>query len=334
MWEPRDPGKNQPAYILSPLANLPDGPGGFVHYPGTGLPDKYKGCFFLACYKGSSLTSQVAVLKPVPDGASFKLETLETFIPGCQATDVDFGPDSRLYVSFWDEGWERTAQGRIMKVEHEEARKAQGAQIAEVQKLLGEGMKSRSAEELAKLLGHKDQRVRLEAQWELEMRPDALGLLAGVQAQNTFPGVLHASWAQSNITRRTSRGKLYIFTGNWVRPWFASASPEVQAALLLAEAQITAPFVPEDRPALTVLLKTGPPAVQAAAARVFANRGSSLSSGILVNWALDVSNDQYLQHACVQSIVTAIMRYNDKNVAAILAPLFSSFRPEARICAG
>jgi quinoprotein glucose dehydrogenase len=208
MWEPRNPAKNQPASILCPVANLPDGPGGLVHYPGTGLPEKYNGCFFLACYKGSSLTSQVAVFKPVPDGAGFKLEMLETFIPGCQATDVDFGPDSRMYVSFWDEGWERTAQGRIMKVEHEEARKAQAAQIAEVQKLLGEGMKDRSAEELVKLLGYKDQRVRLEAQWELAGRSldgdtkEVNSAMAEViQDRGNKLQRLHAVWALGQILR-------------------------------------------------------------------------------------------------------------------------------------
>jgi quinoprotein glucose dehydrogenase len=194
MWEPRDPAKNQPAYILSPLANLPDGPGGLVHYPGTGLPEKYNGCFFLACYKGTSATSQVAVWKPVPDGASFKLEMLETFIPGCQATDVDFGPDSRMYVSFWDEGWERTAQGRIMKVEHEEARKAQAAQISEIQKLLGEGMKGRAIGELIKLLNHADQRVRLEAQWEHSSRSET-GPEHPNFKQMTLMQKLHTIWS-------------------------------------------------------------------------------------------------------------------------------------------
>ena len=222
MWEPRDPAKNQPAYILSPVANLPDGPGGLVHYPGTGLPEKYNGCFFLACYKGTSATSQVAVFKPVPDGAGFKLEMLETFIPGCQATDVDFGPDSRMYVSFWDEGWERTAQGRIMKVEHEEARKAQAAQIAEVQKLLGEGMKGRSEDELIKLLNHRDQRVRLEAQWELGMLvgegDGSRGLLRRLEAAIAKEGPriqrLHMIWALSRCYRYYWRGGHETMTGN------------------------------------------------------------------------------------------------------------------------
>ncbi|HEY3788097.1 MAG TPA: c-type cytochrome, partial [Urbifossiella sp.] len=39
--------------------------------------------------------------------------------------------------------------------------------VAEAKKLLAEGMENRSVDELAKLLGHPHQQVRLEAQWEL-----------------------------------------------------------------------------------------------------------------------------------------------------------------------
>src|SRR4030095_1535214 len=115
-----------------------------------------------------------------------------------------------MYVSFWDEGWERTAQGRIMKVEHEEARKAQAAQIEEVQTLLGEGMKQRSADELAKLLGHRDQRIRLEAQWELAGRvlrrepknvakSAAHALLQADRHESKQLVRLHAIWAAGQI---------------------------------------------------------------------------------------------------------------------------------------
>ncbi len=170
MWEPRDAAKNQPAYILSPIANLPDGPSGLVHYPGTGLPAEYNGSFFLAGYKGSTAKSQISTFKTEPDGAGFKLVGLKTFMDNVQATDVDFGPDSRFYVSAWDEGWERSDQGRIYRLSHDAARTAQAAQIAEVQKILGEGFKKRTPEELIKLLAHGDQRVRLGAQWELAER--------------------------------------------------------------------------------------------------------------------------------------------------------------------
>lgn len=298
MWEPRDPAKNQPASILSPVANLPDGPGGLVHYPGTGLPEKYNGCFFLACYKGSSATSQVAVFKPVPDGAGFKLELLETFIPGCQATDVDFGPDSRMYVSFWDEGWERTAQGRIMKVEHEEARKAQAAQIAEVQKLLGEGMKQRSAEELVKLLGHKDQRVRLEAQWELAARYlHKKSKLEGSALQDQLDSTLlngtdrlarlHALWASSQIHRLgrdESRAHLRVphdpqdpraqAWQKW-RALFSDPDEVIRAEWVRAFAQEAEPLTDDMLSSLHENLNDQAPSVRLAAAQTLGSKGNA-----------------------------------------------------------
>ncbi|HWB03165.1 MAG TPA: HEAT repeat domain-containing protein [Verrucomicrobiales bacterium] len=316
MWEPRDPAKNQPAYILSPLANLPDGPGGFVHYPGTGLPDNYKGCFFLACYKGSSLTSQVAVLKPVPDGAGFKLELLETFIPGCQATDVDFGPDSRLYVSFWDEGWERTAQGRIMKVEHEEARKAQATQIAEVKQLLAEGMKEREDEALIKLLGHKDQRIRLEAQWELSGRRNAFDQLAAVanHGEERLPR-LHAIWGMGAILRKQDR------EGNVAGAASLSAlvkdpDAEVRAQALRVYSELTTGLKPSG--AFIEALNDPDPRVAFFAAGALAACGNEDHVKYLIEFAKRSAKSQELRHAAVEAIARLAARIFDawKPVAA------------------
>ncbi len=240
MWEPRESGKNQPAYILSPLANMPDGPGGLIHYPGTGLPEKYKGCYFVACYKGTSATSQVAAFRPVPEGASFKLEMQESFLPGCQATDVDFGPDSALYVSFWDEGWERTAQGRILKLEHAESRKAQAAQIAEVKDLLGKGMKSRPVAELTGLLGHADQRIRLEAQWELANRE-----IFEISAATNNLAELHQIWLSSQIARRTKdSGQKSKIAAQLAKTAETAKNPETLAQSIKALGELKGPVEP------------------------------------------------------------------------------------------
>ena len=252
MWEPRDPKKNQPAYILSPIANLPDGPSGLVHYPGTGLPAEYKGSFFLAGYKGSTAKSQVNTFKTEPDGAGFKLVGLKTFMDNVQATDVDFGPDSRIYVSAWDEGWERSDQGRIYRLSHTAARAEQAAQIAEVQKILGEGFKQRTPEELVKLLAHADQRVRLGAQWELAPREGADALLTEV-AKNGVAGSrkdlsrLHAIWGLGQIARA-----IYIDGGDGLK------KPDEGAMILRTVAS---------------LLSDSDPAIRTAAARTLGGSG-------------------------------------------------------------
>jgi quinoprotein glucose dehydrogenase len=320
MWEPRDPAKNQPASILSPVANLPDGPGGLVHYPGTGLPEKYNGCFFLACYKGSSATSQVAVFKPVPDGAGFKLELLETFIPGCQATDVDFGPDSRMYVSFWDEGWERTAQGRIMKVEHEEARKAQAAQIGMVQGILSNGMKGMNEVLLTRLLGHPDQRVRLEAQWELAGRDsktklyEAYALSAGT-AETAKPSRvqrLHSLWVMGQVARRTrTQAKLFETLDTWME---GTEEPDeevrAQQVKLLADLLGQVPEVPDHVLRSMKKLSADPsPRVRLFAAKALGMAGKQWCVALLLDLARrEQDKSQEMRHVISHALFQLALR--------------------------
>ena len=201
MWEPRKEGT--PAYILSPILNIPDGPSGVVHYPGTGLPAEYEDAFFVCGFKGSSARSAISWWTVKPSGAGFATQNSPAqFVGSAQATDVDFGPDSRMYFTDWGDGWEGTGRGRIFKLENAEARTAQAAQIAEVQKLLKEGFKQRPSDELAKLLAHKDQRIRLDAQWALATKADAAAKFLAVATKGTDQlARLHAVWGLGHIAR-------------------------------------------------------------------------------------------------------------------------------------
>ena len=165
------------------------------------------------------MKSAVYNFRSEPEGAGFRLTGLTPFMEQVQATDVDFGPDSRLYVSAWDEGWDRTDQGRIFRVSHEAARKAQAAQIAEVQQILAEGFDKRGGEEIVKLLAHPDRRVRLGAQWAIGEKLVAAGRKAdratsldlgerlskaiqeGVAGPRKDLSQLHAIWASGYVVR-------------------------------------------------------------------------------------------------------------------------------------
>ena len=50
IWHP--PFAGQAAYIVPPVANMADGPSGLVYDPGVGLPEKYRGSFFLVDFRG------------------------------------------------------------------------------------------------------------------------------------------------------------------------------------------------------------------------------------------------------------------------------------------
>src|SRR5262249_44679692 len=153
--------------------NLGDGPSGLTYYPGVGFGDKYKGHFFLADFRGGPGNSGIRTFKNEPNGASFKLVDGGQFIWGTLPTDVEFGYDGGLYFSDWVDGWGRPRKGRIYKVTDPEGIK--NPAVAEVKKLFAEGFEQRSAEELAKLLGHADQRVRQEAQFTLAERGQVSG---------------------------------------------------------------------------------------------------------------------------------------------------------------
>lgn len=327
MWEPRDAAKNQPAYILSPIANLPDGPSGLVHYPGTGLPEEYKGSFFLAGYKGSTAKSQISMFKTEPDGAGFKLVGLKTFMDNVQATDVDFGPDSRFYVSAWDEGWERSDQGRIYRLSHDAARTAQAAQIAEVQKILGEGFKKRTPEELVKLLAHGDQRVRLGAQWELTARFTVLldseklepllesTAMTGADGPEKRLSRLHAIWTVSNAVQLmqarppAGKNKSKIRPSDSTLRLTSDPDAEIRAQSLRAFSERQGTWTEEGIKLLTSKLTDKSPRVRCFAAMALAKNGHADAALAIIQMIRENDGkDLYLQHAGVMALRKLIAR--------------------------
>src|SRR5256886_6446851 len=121
------------------------------------------------------------------------------FVQGLLATDVKFGVDGGVYVSDWVQGWGMTGKGRIYRV-HDPALDKDRS-VLETRKLLGEGMDNHSLKELARLLAHRDMRVRQEAQFALADRgPQAIKTLATVARNNANPlARLHAIWGLGQI---------------------------------------------------------------------------------------------------------------------------------------
>src|SRR5205807_9346997 len=144
-------------------AHIGNGPSGLCFYPGTGLPERYRGHFFLCDFRGGHDRSGVWSFAVKPRGASFELVDKREFVWSVLATDCEFGPDGGLYVSDWVSGWEGTGKGRIYRVVDPARRK----NAREVRTLLAQGFAERPVAELLKLLEHRDLRVRQEAQFAL-----------------------------------------------------------------------------------------------------------------------------------------------------------------------
>ncbi|HHM12697.1 MAG TPA: c-type cytochrome, partial [Planctomycetaceae bacterium] len=144
-------------------------------------------------------------------GAFFKLTQNKKLVWNVLATDLDFGPDSSLYVADWVNGWEGLGRGRIYRLSH----KQHGAseQVKEVHALLTGGFAALATARLIDLLGHADQRVRIGASIELASRRSeakdggepgiARRLLDCASDSNrTRTQRLHAMWAFRMAARR------------------------------------------------------------------------------------------------------------------------------------
>lgn len=166
LWHLQFP--EQAAYIIPPVAHIANGPSGLAHYPGTGFPASLNDHFFLCDFRGASATSGIHSFGVQPKGAGFEMVDHTQFLWSILATDAEFSPDGRLYVTDWVQGWPQSQKGRIYRLYDPAI--VDTALVAETKKLIADGMEKRSNKELAKLLAHADQRVRQEAQFELADR--------------------------------------------------------------------------------------------------------------------------------------------------------------------
>jgi len=211
LWQTQD--KSNAAYLLQPIAHLGAGPSGVAYYPGTGLSTAFDKHFFECDFRGGFTGSGVHMFVMQPDGAGFKMADLRNFIWDTLATDIAFGPWGGAYITDWVEGWHVSGVGRIYHIFDPQAMK--DPIVDQVKRLLADGFEKRSREELIELLGHRDQRVRQEAQYELADRGAAMIPMLGKLAdQNAGPeeatqsqgpahqrqlARIHAVWALGQI---------------------------------------------------------------------------------------------------------------------------------------
>lgn len=190
-------GEDRPASILPPLALYHDGPSGFAYNPGTALNDFYRGHFFLTQFPAGKINA----FKLEPDGAGFKMTGDHLMAGGTPFVGCNFGPDGALYVADWQGGYPLKEKGAVWKID--DPKEAGSAVRKEVSAMLKEGTAKVADEQLIKRLAHPDQRVRLDAQWELASRKkwEALKKVAAF-TEATQLARIHALWG-------LSQGKLF-----------------------------------------------------------------------------------------------------------------------------
>ena len=285
---------NTAAYILPPVGHVGRGPSGVAWYPGTGMPAKYDGHFLMCDFPDGVRSFAVK-----PRGAGFSVTDDQQFLWGIFATDVDFGPGGGAFVSDWVEGWEKTGKGRIYRVADEATLKE--PLVVETRRLLAEDFAKKSTKDLTQLLSHRDQRVRLEAQWTLAGQELAgvTGFHSALAKSSPQLARLHGVWGLGQIARTGTKGR--EAAKKLLPPFLADDDGEVrgQTAKLLGELRETGAA-----PKILSLLKDPSPRVRSLAAIALGQIGSSEATPALLT-ALRENNDRdgWLRHALVMGLV-------------------------------
>ena len=198
VWELQNPV--QPAFIIPPSAYITSGPSGLTYHPGAGYLEAEAKHFHICDYRGSAGGSGIWSFQLEPSGAGMKMVESHQLIWGVAATDVEYDWKGRLVVSDFITGWESHDAGRIITLSADKVWKPEAA--ATVAGLMKDGFTKRGSAELAALLAHADQRIRLRAQIELTRRPDAADRFeAATKSANPLERV-HGIWGLGILARR------------------------------------------------------------------------------------------------------------------------------------
>lgn len=286
---------DRPAYLLPPVANIEDGPSGITYYPGSGLNSSFDDTIFITHFKGSVARSGVQTYKLEANGATLRVASTEQFIWGMLPTDVTFAPDGKFYFVDWVEGWPKSNKGRVYSVSPKNRSASEIAVSQEVESLLGGGLKKASANKLLELLGHRDQRIRMEAQFRLaDMGSKVISDLS-TRALNASPLLtpqlarIHALWALGQIQRQDSSALAVL------PHLFTDTDPEIraQAAKLAGEHLQKATFK-----SLVSLLSDSAERVQYFAAESLGKLGNKNGAKPLLELLGRNNNaDAYVRHA-------------------------------------
>lgn len=315
IWEPFHEG--QPAYHLPCVANFSDGPSGLAYYPGTGFGPDWKGHFFLCDFRGAARSSGIHAFRVEPKGAGFSLVDPKKFVWNCLPTDVDFGADGNLYYTDWVNGWGMTGKGRILKVEGDD----HGMERRKVQKIFERGFTTRSSAYLEGLLRHDNQRIRLEAQWELAERGQAHQFFtAAFDTEAPLVTRLHGFWGLAHFLRREPDSAEVI--GYEILALAEDPEPEVRAHVwwLCGELGFEGALPGAQEALFDESLR-----VRSFAARALGQIGDPEAITTLIDLVADVDDqDPYLRHAAIWAL-----RNLDPS-GDVLSQLAEDLRPAVR----
>jgi quinoprotein glucose dehydrogenase len=310
---------NTAAWVLPHCGYAGRGPAGIAWYPGTGLPSRYDGHFILCDFPNGIRSFGLD-----PNGAGFRVVDDQVFLGNIFATDVAFGPDGGAYVLDWVEGWDKSGKGRIYRAFDETM--VNDPLVKETKALLASGFSAKTPEELVMLLGHRDQRVRREAQWALVAKGET-GLSAfkrnvGVGSNHPLLTRLHSIWGLAQLARQS--GSVSRDARESLVPLLADPTAEIRAQAVRALGDIKAT---EAAPKLLAALQDSDARVRSLAAIALAQLQSSAAVPGLVAMLRDnADRDPWLRHsgmigliACASSEQLAALSKDDSEAVRVAA---------------
>lgn len=292
LWEPQHEGR--PAHALPPIDKVSWGPSGIVYnYGATTMPERYDGHFWVCNFGGAN--GDLEAFSVTEAGAGFSVAHKEVFMVGLGNTDVEFGPDGKMYLScFNNSGWYKQDLGNVYTLTSREAETSQSELLRSTEKLLTSPVSKLEIPALDELLGHVDLRVRQRAQFELARRgAKEVFAAAATQTGNRFKR-LHGIWGLGQLARRDDSLLQTIL------PSLTDADAEVraQAAKVLADSRKTAAGE-----ALVAALTDSSDRVKSFAAIGVGKCGIVTAlPKVLKLLAANDNRDPFLRHACVEGM--------------------------------
>jgi quinoprotein glucose dehydrogenase len=330
LWQPRT--KDTAAYLLSPICNIEDGPSGITYYPGTGLNESYRGSIFITHFKGSIARSGIYTYNVKPKGSGYAIADAKPFLTSALPTDVKFGPDGRLYTSDWADGWPKSKRGRIYAISDPAHEK--DALVLETQKLIAHDWTKDSIEELSRLLGHPDQRVRQEAQFTFAER-GSISLAPLTAAANKAASApfarLHAIWGLGQLAQQDPKANaLSVVQALSKLAKDSDAEVRAQSLKVIGDIRLTkSQGTPSGDVTTTAFgadlliaaLEDPAPRVKFFAAQSLGKfKHAAAAPALLAALATNADKDEYLRHALVMGLV------GGNNVTAMTAAMASESR--------
>ena len=224
MWMPAG-APDQPLSITPPIANYSDGPAGFLFEPGHALDGDLRGHFILDQFPKGKMDAFTLA----PDRDTFRQEKLRVINEGLMGIGMTWAPDGRAYFADWIGGYPLDGKGAIWSFE-----------VAPNIDKTSESFLSKPfsvaipKDELLALLGHRDQRVRVNT----SIRLDRIGawndmLVLALKPESPRFARIHAIWGYGMGVRL---GKVADVTASLALLDDADSEIIVQTLKVLSEA--------------------------------------------------------------------------------------------------